>query len=674
MTVSTLAGSPLTGPSLPGRLRIIRELGRGGMAVVYHCFDTAAGREVAVKVIAGDSDQESKLRFQREAADMAVVFHPNVVDFYSLGDCGEGQEFIEMEYVDGGTLQLYLRACPTLGPLLEVFAKICDGLEYFHQKGLVHRDLKPANVLMSSSGVPKISDLGIARRTGGGANLTGTGVVMGTASYLSPEQIMSHPVGPRSDLYSLGICLFEAVTGQHPFSTEKPLAVIRAHLQDKPALVSSILPGLPQRLVALIDAMLSKDPEARPASAAVIATDLRDILASLTPEQNSLTSNSFPAQLSLAERRLEEGYAQEAMLLLQAMQANSDPELLAKQTVLQAQTLLALSHPGALDAAELAVAVCQRNRARSISAALLVLGQAATREQGWGRAYEALTNARKLIPSAARRQQIAMMESWAELHERGHAAGQPDFSPQEAERYREIANGLRQREESQGRARPLDSATIVPLLPDSTVDSPRATKSHAWLMVASLALLLLIGLGMAMDSEPEQQASAATSLATTVSPVPTQLALNRPSGEREGSQGTSRATLEVHPRSDQQEWLPPRRELTQRAQPMPVSEPEPAIARPVKRVRVVKASIDEPDNVPKAKPLATSPTATTTGEQQPTREAVEKALREHPELRRQIVAEALRYGNPVLKANLEAQARRHRAGQQRNRQLLVEAR
>ncbi|MCA9791429.1 MAG: serine/threonine protein kinase, partial [Candidatus Eremiobacteraeota bacterium] len=261
-----------TAQLLPPRYEVVKELGRGGMAVVYHAFDTTSKRHVAIKFLPPTDDENALKRFRREAADLAAVFHDNIVDFYAVGEY-QGREYIEMEYVDGGGLASYLRG-RTLAEVLTVFLGICDGLAHIHNRGIVHRDLKPANVLVTSDGIPKISDLGLARRIEQRSKLTQDGMVLGTCSYLAPEQIISSEVGPAADLYALGVCLFEAVTGHHPFEAENSMAMLRAHLDQKAPLASSFRPGLPPKLDTLLARLLEKEPRRRPATAQQIRTEL----------------------------------------------------------------------------------------------------------------------------------------------------------------------------------------------------------------------------------------------------------------------------------------------------------------------------------------------------------------------------------------------------------------
>lgn len=278
-------------PALPPRYQVLGEVGRGGMAVVYHAFDTTANRPVAIKFLPPTDDESALKRFRREATDLAAVFHPNIVDFYSLGEY-EGREYIEMEFVGGGSLADLLRTQRSLSELLTTFMGVCEGLEHIHNRGLVHRDLKPANVLISPDGVPKLADLGLAKRLEGRSQITQNGAIVGTCSYLAPEQLMSVEVGPRADLYALGVCLFEAVTGRHPFPADNQMAMMRAHLQEKPPAVGSLRSGLPRGLESLIGRLLEKNPDHRPATAGKVRAELQACLSELAvkagPAQHTL--------------------------------------------------------------------------------------------------------------------------------------------------------------------------------------------------------------------------------------------------------------------------------------------------------------------------------------------------------------------------------------------------
>jgi serine/threonine-protein kinase len=474
---------PSGNPQVPSRFRILSELGRGGMAVVYHAYDTIGSREVALKFICQSDDLDAVKRFRREATDLAAVFHPFIVDFYSAGEVN-GSEYIEMEYVAGGTLKGFVQNCDSLGTLLRVFAQICEGLEHIHQRGMVHRDIKPANILLTHDGLPKISDLGLARRSSGRSDITEMGTVMGTAAYLAPEQIMSHSVGPAADIYALGITLFEAVTGQHPFPAEGPLAIIRAHLQQTAPLASSALAGLPSRLDKLIAATLEKDPIDRPGSATEVKEQLELCIHELQAEQDRLTAASPQAMLERARRHLDGNRPEEALSLLERIPlGNLDPHVKAEVLTQQARALEQQGADNAELVATLAVAACRALSCPLLGSALLILGKAAVRAGNLQEALNALTEAKDAIPSSAHDQQIDLLETLAKLHESG---GLPGLSGQDAARYREIAAGLRLRKKTSS------SGTTYQVVFSEDVQAPQKLTRRLEAIAAVVCLCLFL--------------------------------------------------------------------------------------------------------------------------------------------------------------------------------------
>ncbi len=485
----------LTAPEVPPRFRILRELGRGGMAVVYHAYDVVSAREVALKFIGQSDDLDAIKRFRREATDLAALYHPHIVDFYSVGE-SQGREFIEMEYVGGGTLKTYLESCHSLSQLLNVFAQICDGLEHIHQCGMVHRDIKPINILMTPDGCPKISDLGLARRASGRSDLTELGVVMGTAAYLAPEQVMAHTVGPAADLYALGVTMFEAVTGQHPFPGEGPLALIRAHLEQKAPRASELLPGLPPELDSLLSDLLEKDPLCRPSSAAEVRSRLQSCLAHVQEPQEGLTAASPQAMLERARRHLDGHRPEEALSLLERLSCSrKDPHTGAEILYQRARALDQQRSPEAPRVAWDAVAACRSLGSPRLGSALLLLGRAAIRVGADGEALKALLEARAVIPSSAQDQQIALMELLAELHERGSLTG---ISLGEAARYREIAAGLRQRRKGSG------GTTYQVVFSEAAEPKPLLPR----LLFATAVACFCLAIGMALIGGQQAQKTA----------------------------------------------------------------------------------------------------------------------------------------------------------------------
>lgn len=263
--------------SLPARFQILGELGRGGTSIVYHARDTQNKRDVAVKVLLKDSQED---RFQREAEKLSSIAHPNVVTFLEVGR-HEGRDYLVMEYLEAGDLSSYVHSL-TMPAILNLFIQVCDGLAHLHEQGIVHRDIKPANILVSREGIPKITDLGVARQMERNTRLTRAGTILGTYSYLAPEQILSSSsVSPAADIYSLGVCIFASLAGRLPFESDNEFKMLKAHLEDAPPALTDFLPDAPPTLCKLIAQMLAKVPEKRPDSARVVARRLQEAILEL---------------------------------------------------------------------------------------------------------------------------------------------------------------------------------------------------------------------------------------------------------------------------------------------------------------------------------------------------------------------------------------------------------
>src|SRR3954466_8302426 len=247
-----------------GRYRIVRKLGTGGMANVYLAEDEVLGRRVAIKILndrhAGD-DQFVE-RFRREAKNAASLSHPNIVSIYDRGEA-EGTYYIAMEYLDGRSLKelIVARGPAPVNVAIEYARQILSAIRFAHRHGIVHRDIKPHNVLVDAEGRLKVTDFGIARA--GASQMTEAGSIIGTAQYLSPEQARGAPVDQTSDLYSLGVVLYELLTGEVPFTGDTPVETAMKHLSTVPAPPSSKRGDIPRDLDLVVMRALGKDASER---------------------------------------------------------------------------------------------------------------------------------------------------------------------------------------------------------------------------------------------------------------------------------------------------------------------------------------------------------------------------------------------------------------------------
>jgi eukaryotic-like serine/threonine-protein kinase len=256
-----------------GRYRILGRVGSGGMADVWLADDTELGRRVALKILHERfaQDREFVHRFYREASSAAGLQHPNVVNIFDRGEV-DGTYYIAMEYVEGSSLKELIARGLTVGEAIEVTRQLLTAARFAHAHGIVHRDLKPQNVLIDQEGRLRVTDFGIARA--GASEITQTGSVMGTAQYLSPEQAQGLDVTPASDLYSVGVILYEALTGRVPFQGDSAVAVALKQVSEQPLPPSRINPAVPPALDAVVLRALAKDPVNRFASADEFAAAL----------------------------------------------------------------------------------------------------------------------------------------------------------------------------------------------------------------------------------------------------------------------------------------------------------------------------------------------------------------------------------------------------------------
>jgi serine/threonine-protein kinase len=262
---------------IDNRYTIVKPLGGGGMAQVHLAHDEVLGRDVAIKILRGQyaDDAEFVERFRQEARSAASLSHPNIVPVYDQGRSEDGSYYMAMEYVPRGTLKDWIKREGALAPeaAAGVALQIANALQVAHAKGVIHRDIKPQNVLVTSSGDVKVADFGIARAAAASTQ-TRTGLVLGTAGYMSPEQAKGEPVGPGSDLYSLGIVLYEMLTGNLPYNADSVFAQAMKHVNEPSPSPKKANPEVPEALDALTIKLLGKHPEDRYPSAAALANDL----------------------------------------------------------------------------------------------------------------------------------------------------------------------------------------------------------------------------------------------------------------------------------------------------------------------------------------------------------------------------------------------------------------
>ena len=274
---------PVTTPRVfSGRYELTHMVARGGMAQVYRARDRLLDRPVALKVLFPELsvDRAFVERFRREAQAAANLSHPNIVPVFDWGEDG-GTYYIVMEYIDGQPLSQALRSG---GPMpaqrvAMIGARVADALAYAHRHGVVHRDVKPGNVLITNDEQVKVTDFGIARAVNTEESLTQTGAVMGTATYFSPEQAEGVGVDPRSDIYSLGVVMYEMVAGRPPFLGESPVAVASKHVRERPPLLRDLNPTVPPALEAVIAKAMAKSADLRYQTATDLRADLQRFVA-----------------------------------------------------------------------------------------------------------------------------------------------------------------------------------------------------------------------------------------------------------------------------------------------------------------------------------------------------------------------------------------------------------
>jgi eukaryotic-like serine/threonine-protein kinase len=261
-------------------------LGSGGMARVYLAHDELLDRKVALKTLREEHarDEEFAERFRREARSAASLSHPHIVQVYDYGEQQNGLSYIAMEYVSGGTLGDLLLRDGALGceEAARLASQVAEALGFAHERGVIHRDVKPQNVLLTTAGEAKVADFGIARVASSSA-ISRTSTVLGTATYISPEQAMGEPVGPASDLYSLGVVLYEMLTGRVPFEAQTPVGVAMRHVHESPRPARELNHGVPEGMDAVVMRLLAKRAEDRYGNACELVGDLGRVREGLFP-------------------------------------------------------------------------------------------------------------------------------------------------------------------------------------------------------------------------------------------------------------------------------------------------------------------------------------------------------------------------------------------------------
>ncbi len=307
-------------PTAYGKFRILSEIGRGSMGIVYHAHDPDFDRSVALKVLRWDrvSNPDFVKRFLREPKVIGRLRHPNIVEGYALGE-DHDTVYLAMEYVEGVPLDEYVRSRnPSMAEWISIVIKVAEALDYAHRQGVVHRDIKPSNILIEKDGNPKITDFGIARIEDPTlTQQTQAGEILGTPAYMSPEQVLGQPVDGRSDIYSLGVILYELACGRRPFTGKALGTILTAIVQEPPPDPKVLAPEIPERLSRIIQKCLSKKPEDRFSSSKELAAALQEVLKELSgPPTDETSLEKKPLSSRRASKKLLGFFAAVLLILV----------------------------------------------------------------------------------------------------------------------------------------------------------------------------------------------------------------------------------------------------------------------------------------------------------------------------------------------------------------------
>jgi eukaryotic-like serine/threonine-protein kinase len=296
----------VVGETIAGRYALQELIGHGGMSSVYKARDSLLERNVAVKILHQqyNADEEFVERFKREARSAAQLQHPSIVTVIDRGE-EDGRQYIVFEHIDGENLKEFLvrKGRLDVREALEIALEIARALSFAHGHGLVHRDVKPQNVLLNGDGRAKVTDFGIARSLEVDSGMTQAGTVLGTSNYIAPEQASGHPVDTQSDVYSLGIVLYELLAGEVPFPGESFVVVAMKHVNEPPPSILDVRRDVPVRVADAIDRALEKDPARRFPTMAAFAAELEGSLAGLDQHRDGDQTLVVPPQRSTRQRK-----------------------------------------------------------------------------------------------------------------------------------------------------------------------------------------------------------------------------------------------------------------------------------------------------------------------------------------------------------------------------------